>query len=133
MSKSKQTISTTVAGPRSDRAATVDRAVCVVGVRTSGCYLAPPATAGGHRDRVGSCKLCHRSRVTGAVTVGAGNGVAWRVRGRIWPSQAWASGAGRGSRRARSQSTVPLMPSVRSVSGFQPSTRVARVESNALA
>ena len=53
--------------------------------------------------------------------------------GRIWPCQAWASAAGWGSRMPRSQSTVHLMPSVRSVSGFQPNTRPARVGSSALA
>ena len=55
------------------------------------------------------------------------------VRGRIWRSQARASAAGRGSRMPRSQSTVRLMPLLRSVSGFQPSTRPARVGSSALA
>jgi len=55
------------------------------------------------------------------------------VRGRVWRFQTWAGAAGRGSRRVRSQSTVRLTPSVRSVSGFQPSTRPARVGSNALA
>ena len=52
------------------------------------------------------------------------------VRDNIWCSQDQISW---GSRMPRSQSTVRLMPSVRSVSGFQPSTRPARVGSNALA
>jgi hypothetical protein len=79
------------------------------------------------------CRLCHRSHGTGAVRVGGDNRVTWMVRGRVWRGQAFASAAGWGSRMARSQSTVRLMPSVRSVSGFQPSTRAARVGSNALA
>ncbi len=117
---------------RSGRDVAVDPPVRVVGVRTSGCYL----VAGDRRwaTRPGRpVQVCHRLRGTRAVTIGAGNRAAWMVRGRMWPSQTGASAVGWGSRRARSQSTVRLMPSVRSVSGFQPSTRPARVGSNALA
>ena len=47
------------------------------------------------------------------------------VRDRIWRCQARASATGLGSRMPSSQSTVRLTPSVRLVSGFQPSARPA--------
>ena len=56
--------------------------------------------------------------------------VTWMLPDDIWRTQ---DQIGCGSRMPRSQSTVHLMPSVRSVSGFQPNTRPARVGSSALA
>jgi hypothetical protein len=90
-----------------------------LGYTTSYGYL-PVVTSPGTTSTRGGWSASDRA----AMTPGAG---------RIWRSQATASAAGWGSRRARSQSTVRLMPSVRSVSGFQPSSRPARVGSNALA
>jgi hypothetical protein len=82
--------------------------------------------------RTGQCRqrLCAVRDGCSRRSIGWG---AWMLRGRVWRFQIWARAAGRGSRRPRSQSTVRLMPSVRSVSGFQPSTRPAKVGSNALA
>ncbi len=124
-----------VAGRRGDQPATSPWTVqCASSVSAPpGAISHREVTAGEHRDRVGSCRLGHRSRGTGAVTIRAANRVAWMVRARIRRSQTWASAGGSGSRLARSQSTVRLMPSVRSVSGFQPSTRPARVGFTALA